>query len=74
MKMARQYQSHNTNSTRPNTKSKKKNKKKSKKKKGKSGKDKVFSLGFVVMNLIIATILFFVFLIVGIQIGPHLPI
>ena len=70
MKMARQYQSHNTDSTRPNTKSKKRNKKK----KGKCRKDKVFSLGFVVMNLIIATILFFVFFIVGIQIGPHLPI
>lgn len=70
--MARQYQSHNSDVAKSSTSSKKKNK--TKKKKRKAKKEKVFSLGFVVMSLVIAAVLFFVFLIVGIQVGPNLPI
>lgn len=67
--MARQYQSHNSDVAKSSTSSKK-----NKKKKNKAKKEKVFSLGFVVMSLVIAAILFFVFLIIGIQVGPDLPI
>lgn len=69
--MARQYQSHNSDVAKSSTSSKKN---KTKKKKRKAKKEKVFSLGFVVMSLVIAAVLFFVFLIIGIQIGPDLPI
>lgn len=68
--MARQYQSHNSDVAKSSASSKKTNKKKKRKVK----KEKVFSLGFVVMSLVSATILFFVFLIIGIQIGSDLPI
>lgn len=43
-------------------------------KKKKSGKQKVFSIGFMMLSLTIAVMVFFTLFFVGIQIGPYLGI
>ncbi|MBQ1274111.1 MAG: hypothetical protein IIY08_01795 [Cellulosilyticum sp.] len=67
--MPRQYQSHERleQSTYTSSKNTTSNKKKVK-------KEKVLSLGFIFTSLIIALIAFFVFLSIGVIIGPNFPL
>lgn len=72
--MARQYQSHSRDIQKPSTSHKKGSKNKKQKRSKKVKKEKVLTAGFVWSSLILAIILFFVFLIVGMQLAPNLPI
>ena len=80
--MARQYQSHSemgrsATTQRGTSSSSQKNINTSTKKQGKKKKkkhEKVFSIGFVSMTLLLALIMFFVCFTVGVVFGPDLPI
>jgi len=70
--MARKYQSHSkVNEERHTSKN---IKSKGRKRREKKKKDKVLSLGFVCISLVIATIIFFAFFSIGVVIGPDIPI
>lgn len=83
--MAKQYQSHSEvgrtkataqrgTSSRSNAERNINTSTKQGKKKKKDKRDKVFSIGFVSMTLLMAIIMFFVCFTIGVVFGPDLPI